>query len=413
MIIQDVVIVGAGLVGATAARSLRSRGYQGRITLIGDEPEYPYDRTTLSKSVLAGERDAPPNLILPEWYDAEHVNVRLGERVEKIDIAYQRVQLESGETILYDKLLLAMGARARPLSVGGSDLNGIYSLRTHADSVKVRRQLKPNSSLVIVGGGLIGCEVATTACKAGVNVMVLECANELLLRVLGAQTGKWLRTELEQRGVNIQLDAQVARFEGNGSVDTVVCADGRRFSADMVLVSIGAEPACELARDAGIDCSRGVLVNSLGETSCPHVYAAGDVASWPLRDGGRRSLETYLNGTAQADVVVSAILEKPDPTMQIPTSWTEIAGHQIQMVGDPAGEGEIVKRGEFANGQPKVIFRILNGHVKATVSIDSPKEFSVATRLVASSCVVTKEQLQDVGVNLRTLLAAKSAENVC
>lgn len=404
---ETITIIGAGLTGTTAARALRAQGYAGRIHLIGDESRPAYDRTTLSKAVLTGEQPEPPAIMDSAWYASAHVDVQLGRRVSCLDLANRQIQFESGAPLAYDRLLLATGARARRVAIPGGDLAGIHTLRDLADSLALRQALQPGQSLVIVGGGLIGCEVATTARKAGVKVTLLEAGDELLLRVLGHRTGAWCRAELERLGVQVERNAQASRFEGEGHVRAVVCSDGRRVAADLVLVSIGADPADELARAAGIACARGVLVDATGTSSCPEVFAAGDVAAWPLRGGGQRSLETYLNSQAQAEAAASAMLGKPVPTLQVPTSWTEIAGHRIQMIGDAEGPGEIVLRGDAQNGQPLVLFRLLDGCVEAATAINATKEFAVATRLVGARVPVSAGQLQDAGFNLRDLLKAK------
>ncbi|MFZ2661293.1 MAG: FAD-dependent oxidoreductase [Rhodoferax sp.] len=404
---DTIAIIGAGLTGATAARALRAQGYAGRIHLIGDESRQAYDRTTLSKAVLTGEQPEPPAILDSAWYASAHVDVQLGRRVSRLDLASRQIQFESGAPLAYDRLLLTTGARARRVAIPGGDLAGIHTLRDLADSLALRQALQPGQSLVIVGGGLIGCEVATTARKVGVKVTLLEAGDELLLRVLGHRTGAWCRAELERLGVQVERQAQASHFEGEGRVRAVVCADGRRVAADLVLVSIGADPADELARTAGIACARGVLVDATGASSCPEVFAAGDVAAWPLRGGGQRSLETYLNSQAQAEAAASAMLGKPVPALQVPISWTEIAGHRIQMIGDAEGPGEIVLRGDAQNGQPLVLFRLLDGCVEAATAINATKEFSVATRLVGTRVPVSAGQLQDVGLNLRDLLKAK------
>lgn len=405
--IDTIAIIGAGLTGAMAARALRAQGYAGCIHLIGDEPRQAYDRTTLSKTVLTGEQPEPPAIMDDSWYASANVDVQLGRRVSRLDVASRQIQFESGAALAYDRLLLATGARARRVAVRGCDLAGVHALRDFADSLALRQALQTGQSLVIVGGGLIGCEVATTARKAGVKVTILEAGDELLLRVLGHRTGAWCRAELERLGVQVERNAQAACFEGEGRVRAVVCADGRRVAADLVLVSIGADPADELARAAGIACARGVLVDATGASSCPQVFAAGDVAAWPLRGGGQRSLETYLNSQAQAEAAASAMLGQPVPVLQVPTSWTEIAGHRIQMIGDAEGPGEVVLRGDAQNGQALVLFRLRNGCVEAATAIDAPKEFSVATRLVGARVPVCAGQLQDAGVNLRDLLKAR------
>jgi biphenyl 2,3-dioxygenase ferredoxin reductase component len=405
MTFEAIVVVGAGLAGATVVRSLRGGGYEGGICLIGDEAEKPYDRTTLSKSVLADSNTLPPGILDASWYEAAKVDLKVGERVARVDTAQHQVHLSSGESIEYTKLVLAMGARARPLLLEGSSLAGIHTLRTHRDCHNLRREFSPGRSLVIVGGGLIGCEVATTARKAGVHVTLLESAGELLLRVLGWRVGSWLRTELERLGVRVELNANVAKFLGTDRVNAVACSDGRQIPADTVLVSIGADPDDGLASEAGIQCQRGVVVNAVGESSCPGVYAVGDVAAWPLKNSGQRSLETYLNSTAQADAAVGAMLGNPQPIEQIPISWTEIAGHKLQMMGDPQGPGELITRGAGV-GAPgaTVLFRVAEQRVEAAIAINAPKEFSVVTRLVSSGRPVTSEQLQDASFNLRNFL---------
>jgi NAD(P)H-nitrite reductase large subunit len=392
------------------ARALRLAGYDGRICLIGDEALAAYDRPSLSKAVLAGEQAQAPTLLEADWYADNDVELLLGQRVVAIDPQRHLLEIEGSAPLSYDKLVLATGAHAREMNVPGIGLAGIHRLRRHVDSVALRTALQPGSSLVVVGGGLIGCEVATTARKAGVDVTLLEAADELLTRVLGRRIGSWCRGELEKLGVKIELRAQVARFEGHGRVEAVVCADGRKLAADVVLVSIGAAPADELARAAGIACERGVIVDATGASACADVYAVGDVAAWPLRGGGQRSLETFLNSQAQAEVVAAALLGRAVPAPQVPTSWTEIAGHRIQMVGDPEGPGDMVTRGDVQSGSPLVVFRVTGGHVEGAIAIDASREFSTASRLVNARTQVSAAPLNDPAFNLRDLLkpAAKA-----
>ncbi|MDD3757509.1 MAG: FAD-dependent oxidoreductase [Advenella sp.] len=402
--IKSIVIIGAGLAGATAARALRAQGYQGRIHLVGEELHAAYDRPCLSKGALTGTIAEPPMILDADWYVSADIDLYTGTRVISIDGDNRQVHFEFGEILNYDRLLLATGANARRLAITGSDLAGIFTLRSRNDSQVLKQSLGLGRSLVIIGGGLIGCEVATTAIKAGVNVTILEAGDELLLRVLGRRTGSWCRNELERSGVRIELNTQVSHFEGEGHVKAVVCADGRRIEADTVLVSIGSEPADELARSAGILCARGVVVDATGASSCPGVFAAGDVAAWPVESGPPRSLETYLNSVMQAETVATAMLGTATPAVQVSTSWTEIAGHRIQMIGNIEGPGEIVLRGSFDNGQPLVLFRVFDGRVEAATAINTPKDFSIATRMLANRTPVSTEELQDVSHNLRSLL---------
>lgn len=406
---NSIVIIGAGLAGVTAARCLRAEGYEGAIHLIGDESRLAYDRPCLSKELLAGKVDEPAAILEPDWSKSANITLHLAERVTEIDVANRQVHLQSGGHIPYDYVLLATGSRARRIQAEGGNLPGIHTLRTYEDANRLKDSLATAKSLVIVGGGLIGCEVATTASGLGASVTILECGDELLLRVLGRETGEWCRNELERFGVHVERNAQALRFEGDERVRAVVCTDGRQIEADTVLVSIGAEPADDLARAAGIECQPGggVLVDATGKSSDPRVFAAGDVAAWPLRSGGQRSLETYQNSQVEAEIAARAMLGKPQPSPQVPSSWTEIAGHRIQMVGDINGPGEIVVR-HNEKSDSRLLFRVLDSRVEAAISIDDPRDFSIASRLVTRGVPVSTPELTDPQFSLRDFLKAKA-----
>lgn len=403
--IKSIVIIGAGLAGITAARTLRSEGYKGRIHMIGAERVIGYDRPSLSKSVLSGKDPLPPPLIDPSWYEEAQIDLRLGDLISEIDIENATVRFQSSDDLIaYDRLLIATGSNARHMPVEGSDLEGVFYLRGSTDSLALREAMHPGRSLVVVGGGLIGCEVATTAREAGLDVTILEAGDELLLRVLGREAGKWCRTQLEELGIKVELNTLVSSFAGEEYVDSVVCSDGSTLLCDLVLISIGAEPADELARNAGLHCDRGVVVDASGKTSCKNVFAAGDVASWPLVAGGRRSLETYINSQKQAEIAARSMLGSSSLFPQIPSSWTEIAGYRLQMSGDINSPGELVIRGDWQNDEPFLLFRIFESRIYAVIAINTPKDFSLACRIMTSGIDISEEALKDVSVNLRNLL---------
>lgn len=402
--IETIIIVGAGLAGATAARALRAGGYEGKIHLLGEEGRYPYDRPSLSKTVLLGDGETPPLLMEPSWYHEANIDLCLDDAVESIDRERRMVMLRSGAVLKFDRLIFATGMRPRKLPFPGADLRGVYYLRDYADCESLRKAFSEARSLVIVGGGLIGCEVATAARKAGLQVTILDCADELLVRVLGDKVGGWCRQQLLDLGVRIELNARLERMVGDQTVLGVVCSDGRDIEADIVLVSIGGEPADALLKAAGIDCENGVLVDACGQSSSAEIYAIGDVAAWPIKGGGRRSLETYINSQQQAETAVAALLGHCRPAPQIATSWTEIAGHRIQMIGDMNGPGEFVLRGDLSSGQPALLFRIHEEKLVAAVSIDALKDFSIVTRLVSSDLSVPSRLLSDTSFALRELL---------
>jgi NADPH-dependent 2,4-dienoyl-CoA reductase/sulfur reductase-like enzyme len=400
---DHIVIIGAGVAGATAAQMLRAEGYDGRITLIGGEPNPPYDRTTLSKAVLMGEVDSPPLLIPPNWWEEAWIERREGCLVTDIDPISMMVTVEDGTKVSGDRFIIATGSRARKLAVPGSDAPEIRTLRTSDDAMSLRTIWKSGTSVVIVGGGLIGCEAATTARKLGCEVTILEASDEILVRVLVHTVGGWCRTQLEALGVKVVRSATLDRFVSDSRSISVQMKDSQRFTADSILICIGAVPADELARNAGIHCDHGIIVSAKGETTSAGIFAIGDVANWPLRGGGRRSLETYLNAQREAATVAMAILGKPETSPQIPISWTEIAGNRIQVIGDFDGPGDVIVRGELGLG-PALIFRVNNEIVKAAIGVGAPRDFAMAVKLVENEVVIPRGKLSDPKANIRDLL---------
>lgn len=408
--IDTIAIVGSGLAGVRAAQALRAQGFGGRLYLIGEEAHHPYDRPSLSKEVLAGTLDVPPILAEQEWLVDQAIELVAGDAVTAIDGNTRELRLASGTSLRADRILIATGARSRRLSLPGSELGGVHTLRSLDDARRLQGELRPGKSLVVVGGGLIGCEVASTARAAGVEVTVVEVAGELMQRVMDPFTARWCRCALEREGVNVMLNTGVTAFAGTQRVDTVVCADGRRVAADVVLVSIGAEPSSELGAMAGLHCQRGIVVDATGASDNPAIFAAGDAANWPLVGGGRRSFETYLNAQAQAGIAAQAMLGKSVPSPQTPLSWTRMASHHLQMVGDMTGPGETVLRGD-PDADAFLVFRIAERRVAGCVSANTPKDFAVARRLVDAMAPVDAARLSDTGTNLRDLLRAREGQS--
>ena len=404
---QKIAIVGAGLAGISAARTLRGEGYGGELLLIGDELHRPYDRPALSKSVLAGDEDMPPSLVEPAWLDELKIVFLSDHKVTAFDAASCSLTFADGSTLKADRLLLATGARARRLSLSGSDLSGVHYLRKVEDSLAMRAAVKPGMSVAVIGGGLIGCEVASTFRKLGAEVTILEAADELLLRALGRKLGRWCHNELETQGIRILCGAQVARITGSGKAEAVILENNESIPADLVVVSIGAEPEVDLALAAGLECDRGIVVDATGQTSAPYIFAAGDAATWPLRSGGRRSLETYLNAQGEAEVAARAMLGQATATPQVPLAWTEMAGHYIQTIGDMDGEGELVLRGDPAAGG-HLLFRLVGNRVAAAAAVDAARDFATARRLVEMAMPVTADGLKNTEINLRDLARAKT-----
>jgi NAD(P)H-nitrite reductase large subunit len=381
-------------------------GYGERVVLIGEDAQGPYDRTTLSKSVLAGEATDPPPLAPPGWYDEARVELITNRRVTGIDSAATAIRLDDGQSLKFEHLVIATGASARKPPIPGADSERVFLLRSVSDARRLQSALGQAHRIAIIGGGLIGCEVASTVRKLGLEVVLIESADELLQRVLGPQIGRWGREALMGIGVACQTGRQVMSLRDRPDGITVRCAGGTDIDADLVLICVGAVPNDGLAREAGMRCGGGVQVDAAGRTSAPHVYAAGDAASWPLREGTQRSLETYLNSQEQGEAVAKAILGQPVEALQESRSWTEIAGHRIQVVGDFVTAGSFLRRGDLASNRA-LIFRIKEGRVAAALGVNLPKDFAIATRLVDQRVTASPEQLIDPAIPLRSLLPAR------
>jgi NAD(P)H-nitrite reductase large subunit len=402
--VGSVGIVGSGLAGATVATRLRAEGYDGRILLFGDEPHHAYDRPSLSKAALLDRIAAPIGLFAADWLADSRIDLRAEGGIDRLDRAGGALIDGTGRAHAVDRIVLATGIRARRLRVPGAELTGVMTLRTFADMESLRGVLVPGARLVVIGGGLVGCEVAGTATKLGARVTVVEAASELLARVLGPRIGAVCRVRLEAMGVAVRLGATVAAIEGEGSVAAVRTGDGDRIAADLVLVSIGGEPADALAAEAGIPCRNGVTVDAVGRSSDAAIFAAGDVANWPLADGGSRSLETYLNAQGQAAAVARAILGHDAPAPQIAKGWTEIAGQRIQMVGDIAGPGTTELRQRSGEAALMLFRTDPQGVLRAAIAVDAPGDFAAAMRLVERGFRPRGGELADPGIGLRDLV---------
>jgi 3-phenylpropionate/trans-cinnamate dioxygenase ferredoxin reductase subunit len=318
---RSFVIVGAGLAGAKAAETLREEGFDGRIVLVGAEPERPYERPPLSKDYLRGEIREKPYVHDEGFYAEREIDLRTSTRAENIDVAASELVLHGGERLRFDRLLLATGAEPRRLRIRGSDLDGIHYLRTIGDSEAIRERIEASERLVTIGAGWIGAEVAASARERGCEATVMEMASVPLERVLGPEVGALYRDVHTDRGVEFLADTGVKAFEGDGKVRAVTTTDGRRIEANFVVVGVGVAPRTELAEAAGLSIENGVLVDELLQTSAPGVFAAGDVANalHPLY-GERIRVEHWANALHQGPAAARSMLGTATPTTASPTS---------------------------------------------------------------------------------------------
>jgi 3-phenylpropionate/trans-cinnamate dioxygenase ferredoxin reductase subunit len=381
---ERVVIVGAGQAGAQVAVSLRQLGFAGKITLLGEERQPPYQRPPLSKAYLSGDMPLERTWLRSGGYYAKHgIDLRLGVRAERILCRERAVVCADGGRIGYDGLALCTGTRARRLGVPGADLPGAFYLRTLADADRIRAAVRPGAGAVIIGGGYIGLEVAASLRKLGCAVSVLEALDRVMNRVVAPPVSAFFAAEHARRGVEVVTGAAVAALEGEGRIERVVCADGRPFAADLAVIGIGAVPNDELAKDAGLEVENGVVVDAFGRTSDPAIFAAGDVTNHPNELFGRRlRLESVHNAMEQAKAVARVIAGHPQAYRDVPWFWSDQYDLKLQIAGVGDADDELVLRGDPATRAFSCL-HLRGGRLVAIDCINRGADFLAAKKLIA------------------------------
>ncbi|WP_030145185.1 NAD(P)/FAD-dependent oxidoreductase [Spirillospora albida] len=405
---ETFVIVGASLAGAKAAETLRAEGFAGRVVLIGDEPERPYDRPPLSKGFLTGAEPREKAFLHEEgWYGEQRVELRLGTAAAAIDRAAHEVRLASGESVRYDRLLLATGASPRRLDVPGATLQGIHYLRTMADAAELKRALAPGGRrVVIAGAGWIGLETAAAARGHRNDVTVIDPEPVPLHAALGPEMGGMFAALHRLHGVDLRLDQGVAGFWGAGQVSAVVTSGGAEVPADVVIVGIGARPNTRLAEEAGLEVSDGVLVDASLRTSDPDIYAAGDVANAynPLL-GRRIRVEHWANALNGGPAAARAMLGRDVSYDRIPYFYTDQYDLGMEMSGAPApGEYDaVVTRGDVASRE-FIAFWLSDGRVVAGMNVNVWDVTGDIQNLIRSAARPDRDALADTKTPLSDLL---------
>ena len=410
---ERIIIVGAGQAGGELATGLRKQGYEGRILLLGDEPHPPYQRPPLSKGFLQG-KVALTDLYLkpPATYERFDIELRPGTRVEAIDRARKEISLRDGSLLAYDKLVLATGGRARPLSLPGLDaarLDNLFALRSISDVEAMRGRFISGNHLVLVGGGYVGLEVAAVAVQLGLRVTVLEAAPRLLSRVTGPEVSSFIEQLHRARGVEIRLSCEVRGLSLDEEQRLVrgvsfACRGvHERIEADLVLVGIGLLPNTELASAAGLAVDNGIVVDECACTADPAILAIGDCANQPSAyTGGRIRLESVPNAIEHARVAAATLMGKREPSAAIPWFWSDQYGLKLQMVGLSTGYEQCVTRGATP-GKELSAFYLEDRRVIAADVIGRPAEFMAAKRLVSSRAEVDVTRLGDAAVPLNSV----------
>lgn len=402
-----IVIAGAGHAGGSAACFLRQYGWQGDITVVGEEPLPPYQRPPLSKAWLKGEASGESLALRPaRFYEQHRITLRLGTAITGIDRAGHAVILADGSRLGYGRLILALGARARPIPVPGADLAGVLALRSAADATALAARLQPGARLAIIGGGYIGLEVAASARGLGAEVTVIEREARVLARVAGTYLSEHLAATHRRHGVTLLTSATVAAFEGAaGAVTGVRLADGTLVPAGTVLVGIGAVPNAELAAAAGLVVSDGIAVCLEARTSDPDIFAIGDCTRrpLPLYDTALR-LESVPNAIEQAKQAAAAICGRPAPPPEVPWFWSDQYDLRLQKAGLALGPCRAVLRPDPGGGFA-VFHLAADDLVMAVEAVNAPAAFMAGRMLVGKRRRVPAARLADPATSLKDLAA--------
>lgn len=399
--IQAVATIGAGHAAAVAVRTLRRAGFEGRVEMVGDEPDRPYQRPPLSKEYLASGDGDGLYLLTERWCEENNVRLRLGQPAVRISPAAAGIELADGTLVAADAVLVATGGRPRRLPVTGGE--HICYLRTIADSDRLRSHLRPGARLIVVGAGFIGAEVAATARGAGCEVIMVEALAAPLLPVLGpAVAGACARLHREH-GVDLRLGESVVDVSESAAGVVVTTSGGTRIEGDAVVAGIGIEPNVEVAQRSGVTVGNGIMVDEHCRTSVPNVLAAGDVANhWHPLFGERMRVEHFDNASKQAAAAARSLLGRSDPYTDPHWFWSDQYDVSLQYAGHASGSDELVVRGSL-DDLDFCAFYLRDGLVRAAFGVDRGAEVMAAKELIAGQVRVPAGVLADSGADLAEL----------
>jgi 3-phenylpropionate/trans-cinnamate dioxygenase ferredoxin reductase component len=411
---ETVVIVGAGIAGGNTAVTLRDRGWQGAIRLLGAEPGIPFGRPPLSKTYLRGEEDLTGWYVKPgDWYSSHGIELRTGAAMQQLDTAGKRLRLTDGEIVRYDKLVLCTGGHNRRFEVPGATLPGVYQLRTVAECDAIRRAARPGARAVVAGMGFIGAEVAASLRQMELEVTVVLSGSGPLASVLGAQASDVLAAIHREHGVRLVIGDHVVGIEGNRSVERVVTGRGESLACDLVVAGIGIAPAVEALSDSGISMDNGILVDEYCQTSVPDVYAAGDVANLLHPVFGRVRVEHFNNGEKQGRAVARSLLGEREPYDYIYSFWSDQYEHNLEYVGFARSWDRTVLRGSIERRR-FLIFYLVKGSIQAVFGLnrggdpelEADSELRACQELIRGGARLAPEVLADETVDLWSLEGA-------
>ncbi|MGB5325489.1 MAG: FAD-dependent oxidoreductase [Pseudomonadales bacterium] len=402
---EHYVIIGGSHAGAQLAFGLRKAGFEGQVSIVGDEPYPPYHRPPLSKACLAdGKSISDLYIRAPDLYTRNEIDLVLGSRVTAIDRSEQIITLHDGGSIPYTKLALATGAKVRRISLPGVDLAGVCYLRDIGDVDRIKCFVGAGKSAVIIGGGYIGLETAASLRKLEMQVTVLEALPRVLQRVTAPEISAFYTRVHREEGVEIITDAAVESIQGSDAVSSVTCADGKVIPADLVIIGVGVIPETELAEAAGLEVDNGIVVDEYARTSDHAIVAAGDCTQHynPIYAQCVR-LESVQNATDQATTAANTMCGKLEPYAALPWFWSDQYDLKLQIAGFSQGFDQVVIRGNIESGRSFSAFYYRAGHLLAVDAINSPKDFMAAKRALAQKKTVAPERASDLSIDIREL----------
>ncbi|MEQ1820310.1 MAG: FAD-dependent oxidoreductase [Terricaulis sp.] len=406
--IRRIIIIGAGQAGGETAQRLRQGGFEGEITLIGEEPAAPYQRPPLSKAYLKGEYDIDRLMLRPaSVYAEEHIALLTKTRAVWIDRANRKVRIEGGRELPYDALILATGAKPRKLPLVGADLDGVYLFRTAGDVDRVRERFVSGAKLIVIGAGYIGLEVAAVARQLGLQVTVVETAVRPLARVTSPEVAGFFLDEHTRQGVRFVLGGQPALIKGQDHVTGVGLTDGAELPADLVIAGIGVTPDIAIAEQCGLTVNNGIVTDRQCRTSDPNIFAIGDCAARPMvhYSGQIVRLESVHNAVEGAKIVAATLTGGKEHTEEAPWFWSDQYDLKLQIAGLFHGYDHVVFRGVMAD-RAFAAFYYKGDKLIAVDAVNRPAEYLGAKMLIQTGRTLPPNVLEDMSRPMKELVAS-------
>ena len=402
---ENLVVIGAGQSAIQCITSLKKGGYLGSITLIGEEEHLPYQRPPLSKGFLDNSIGAERLYFKKlEFFIENKVQLKLGTAAEEVDIENNQIHLSDNTVLPFDKLVFSTGSRVRKLEFPGDTLNSIHYLRGLDDALSIKSDIESSQDIVVIGAGYIGLEVAAIAAQKNKKVTVIEMADRVMNRTVDPQISNYY-LELHQRnGVSFKFNTSLKAVEGTEHPEMVICSDGSKIKADMVIIGAGIIPNTELADNSGVSCDNGISVNEFGQTNHDNIFACGDCTNHPNKLLNKKiRLESVHNAMEQSKAVASSLVNEPTEYNQIPWFWSDQYDHKLQIVGLSGEHDKVTLRGDMSDSK-FMLFYTKNEELVAVDAVNNSKEFLISRKLVANKVKIKAEEISNPDTNLNDLI---------